>query len=177
MKESISSTFTLSLIVLFIVVVIGILTATLSYYKAFKVNNRILSEVEKYEGWNKSAEDNVNDLLASLGYPANSTHSSCPGDAYGADLKPKSNPGRLYCVYYHNDDRGKNEKDKLNQNNDPIYYNYSVITYIYIQLPVVGLFKIPVYTKGERTYHFSCKKCTDNGKCTISSSCGSGGHA
>ena len=56
---------------------------------------------------------------------------------------------------------------ETNKNKEPIYYNYSVVTYIYIQLPIVGAFKVPVYTKGERTYNFSCQKCTADGKCTF----------
>ncbi len=179
MRESVGATFTLNMIVIFIVVVVGILAATLSYYKAFKVNNRILSEIEKFEGYNSSAKKSIdNEVLPSLGYQANPTNSSCDSSrSDGGKLVSDTTPSRLYCVYYYEDDRGKNEKSKTNQNKKPIYYNYSVVTYIYIQLPIAGLFKVPVYTKGERTYNFSCKKCTSKGGCKVQSDCGSGGRA
>ena len=60
-------------------------------------------------------------------------------------------------------EKSKNER---NNDNEPIYYNYSVASYIYIDLPIAGQFKIPVYTKGERTYNFSCKRCNASGECT-----------
>lgn len=171
MRESIGSTFTLNIIILFIVIVFGILAATLSYYKAYKVNNRILDAIEQYEGYNEPAKDEISRILQSLGYPANSTNAKCEPKRDGAKLAALSDgtPGQLYCVYYYEDDRGKQElKNKeTNKNKEPIYYNYSVVTYIYIQLPIVGAFKVPVYTKGERTYNFSCQKCTADGKCTF----------
>jgi len=170
MRESIGSTFTLNMIILFIIIVFGILAATMSYYKAFKINSRILDALEQYEGYNEPAKNEINRILASIGYPANASKSKCAPERDGAKLSSISEevPGQLYCVYYHKNDTGKNDAKRVgtkNKNNEPIYYNYSVVTYIYIQLPIVGAFKVPVYTKGERTYNFSCKICTANGKC------------
>lgn len=150
---------------MFIAIVIGLLSATISYYKGFKVNSRILLSINKYSGYNKLSKYEIEDYLSSIGYTnsgdTNIQTKSCPSKKDGGVLVTASkvsgsSTSYLYCVYYFKDDRGKADKKskKLNKDNQPIYYNYSVISYIYINLPIVGSFKIPVYTKGERIYNF-----------------------
>ena len=150
MQQGIGETFTYNMIILFIIIVFGILAATLSYYKAYKVNNRILDSIEKYEGYNEPARQDIANKLQTIGYTKDS--SKCP-ERKGMTLETQDN-NYLYCVYYHVDDTATNDNSK-NGDNEPIYYNYSVASYIYIDLPIVGSFKIPVYTKGERTYNFT----------------------
>jgi len=165
MREGIGETFTYNIIILFIIIVFGILAATISYYKAFKVNNRILDSIEKFEGYNAAARADIANKLETIGYTKD--NSKCP-ERSGTTLE-KQDGTYLYCVYYYEDDRGTTEKKNNERNNDnePIYYNYSVASYIYIELPIIGQFKIPVYTKGERTYNFSCKKCNASGECSF----------
>lgn len=166
MREGIGETFTYNIIILFIIIVFAILAATISYYKAFKVNNRILDSIEKFEGYNEAARKDIEGKLKTIGYTVNGERAKCP-ERNGMALE-KQDGTYLYCVYYYEDDRGTKEKNKNERNNDnePIYYNYSVASYIYIDLPIAGQFKIPVYTKGERTYNFSCKRCNASGECT-----------
>jgi len=166
MQQGIGETFTYNIIILFIIIVFGILAATMSYYKAFKVNNRILDSIEKFEGYNNAAREDIAKKLNTIGYTINTSNAKCP-KRNGMTLE-KQDGTYLYCVYYHEDDRGTKEKNnnERNHDNEPIYYNYSVASYIYIDLPIAGQFKIPVYTKGERTYNFSCKKCNTKGECT-----------
>lgn len=142
----------------------GLLTATMNYYKAYKVNSRILLYINMYAGYNSLSKDKIDKYLSSIGY--SSFGGRCndnlgnDGKRDNGDLVSLDSGGSnyLYCVYYHNDDTStRDEKigqDK-NADKDPSYYNYSVVTYIYVNLPIVGEFKIPVYTKGERIYNFS----------------------
>jgi len=155
MREGIGETFTYNIIILFIIIVFGILAATISYYKAFKVNNRILDSIEKFEGYNAASRADIEGKLKTIGYTVNTENAKCP-ERSGATLE-KQDGTYLYCVYYYEDDRGTREKkeNERNGDNEPIYYNYSVASYIYIDLPIAGQFKIPVYTKGERTYNFT----------------------
>jgi len=156
MREGIGSVFLYNMIIIFIIIVFGLLTATTSYYKAFKVNNRILASIEKFEGYNDLAQNEIEDFLSSIGYTVDANgQRECAATNKGGNVQRAKNAGHLYCVYYHADDRGANEKKEKNGDNQPIYYNYSVVSYIYVQLPIVGSFKLPVYTKGERTYNFS----------------------
>lgn len=156
MRESIGSVFLYNIIIIFIIIVFGLLSATISYYKAFKVNERLLYSLDKFEGYNRFSKQEMEDFLASIGYTYNPDgQSECPAEKNGGTLIRSGSSKYLYCVYYHSDDRGNNEKGRLNGDKEPIYYNYSVTSYIYADLPIVGQFKLPIYTKGERIYNFS----------------------
>ena len=156
MREGIGSVFLYNIIILFVIIVFGLLSATISYYKAFKVNERLLYSLDKFEGYNRFSKEEMEDFLVSIGYTYNPDgQNECPKEKNGGVLKMANNTSYLYCVYYHSDDRGSQEKDELNGDREPIYYNYAVTSYIYADLPIVGAFKLPVYTKGERIYNFS----------------------
>lgn len=156
MRESIGSVFLYNIIILFIIIVFGLLSATISYYKAFKVNERILYIIDKFEGYNGFAVEEIQNYLTSIGYTYNPDgQRECADEKNGGTLITSKKAKHLYCVYYFSDDRGNNEKTRLNGDEEPIYYNYSLVSYIYADLPIVGSFKLPVYTKGERIYNFS----------------------
>ena len=53
MRESIGTISLLNFIIFFVLLVFAFLIGTFSYYKAYKVNNYIVSAIEKYEGVNK----------------------------------------------------------------------------------------------------------------------------
>ena len=156
MRESIGSVFLYNIIILFVIIVFGLLSATISYYKAFKVNERLLYSLDKFEGYNQFSREEMETYLSSIGYTYNPEgQTDCPSEKDGGKLVRSKDAKYLYCVYYFEDDRGANENDRYNGDNEPIYYNYSLISYIYANLPIVGEFKLPVYTKGERIYNFS----------------------
>ena len=144
-----------SMVFLFIAIVLLLLTATISYYKGFKVNSRILLSINKYAGYNGLSKKEIEDYLSSIGYTVSPSGQEECGERKG--LKPikainasGSDTNYLYCVYYHENDVSKVNKDKGEN-----YYSYSVVSYIYVDLPIVGKFKVPVYTKGERMYNFN----------------------
>lgn len=168
MRESIGETFTYNIVIIFIVIVIGLLVATLNYYKAFKVNTQILDTIKKYEGYNSLAEEEIRNNLISIGYTSADAGWQCPKTKAGYELVGPSNnnlrqsTSHYYCVYYYSDDRGQGDKTKSNNEGKPVFYNYSVVTYIFVDLPLAGNFKIPVRTKGERIYNFSSKHPADS---------------
>ena len=157
MREGIGSTFLYNIIIIFVIIAIGLLSATISYYKAFKVNERLLYSIDKFEGYNSFSKKEMENYLANIGYTYEANGQSQCASTKGGDgpLVTSVSSKYLYCVYYHTDDRGNNEKNRVNGDKEPIYYNYSLVTYIYVNLPIVGKFKVPVYTKGERIYNFS----------------------
>lgn len=158
MREGIGSVFLYNMIILFIIIVFGLLSATISYYKAFKVNERLLFMIDKFEGYNNLSVEEMHDFLKSIGYasvPGANVQSQCPSSKDGGTLITSKNAHHLYCVYYFADDRGNNEMGVTNGDREPIYYNYAITSYIYVDLPIAGSFKLPVYTKGERIYNFS----------------------
>ena len=156
MREGIGSVFLYNMIILFIIIVFGLLSATISYYKAFKVNERLLYMIDKFEGYNSLAEEEMEQFLTSIGYTYSPTgQADCPEVMNGGTLYRAKDAKHLYCVYYYYDDRGSQEADRTNGDRQPIYYNYALTSYIYVDLPIAGAFKVPVYTKGERIYNFS----------------------
>ena len=176
MKQGIGEIATLNIIIIFIVIVFGLLSATISYYKAFKVNTRILDRIEKYEGYNDFSRSEIERSLDTIGYVKNNNGSfTCPsirinGESVSTvsshdDSNIDQGNSHYYCVYYQRNDgstrNGVNgqssDSNRTNLDMEPIYYNYIVVTYIFVDLPIVGQFKVPVRTKGERTYNFSEK--------------------
>ena len=133
----------------------GLLVATLNYYKGYKVNTRILNSLEKNSGYNESSKSDINRILNGIGYSSDSVSCSARDDA---SILNESN----ICIYYYKNELSGDEKnDSYYLTNDeyknPRYYSYGVTTFISIELPIVGKFKVPVFTKGDRIYRFSCK--------------------
>ena len=141
MREGIGSVFLYNIVIVFIVVIFAFLAGTMSYSKAFRVNSRIINALEKYEGYNELSDTEINNVLQTLGYRVNTGGFSCP-EREGAEAVTKVTDSYEYCVYYYQIDSR--------------HYNYGVLTYIYLDLPVIGrLFKVPVYTRTARIYQFN----------------------
>ena len=140
MKESIGSTFIINMVIVFIAIVFAILAAILTYYKAFKVNTRIINSIEKYEGYNSLALHEIDNTLTSIGYTLR-TDQTCPSTKDGGVLQTEDKKFR-YCVYYFE------ENDR--------YYSYGVITYVTLDIPIVNmLLHVPIYTKSNRIFRFN----------------------
>lgn len=140
MKEAIGSIPMYNFIIIFIVVTFGFLIATLMYYKAFKLNSRIAYALEEYEGYNELSKNEINRVLGTLGYRKG--NANCPNKSIGSE-KTGGTFGYPICIY----------ESGLSSEN---YFNYGIITYIYIDIPLInGTFKIPVYTESEKIYKFN----------------------
>jgi len=149
MRQGIGSVVLYNIIIVFIVITFGFLSATLSYMKAFKINGRIVNSLEKFEGYNKLSESEIDTVLSTIGYRVSQTGSSdCPDKKY----KGKSyqalhtfDTNHKYCIYEFPKENG--------------YFHYGVLTYVYMDVPVVGgTFSLPVYAETERIYEFTQKR-------------------
>ena len=79
MKQAIGSVPMYNIIIVFIVLTFGFLTATLSYMKAFKVNGRIAKALENYEGYNTLSDREIYNTLSAIGYRTSSPDNyQCP---------------------------------------------------------------------------------------------------
>ncbi len=153
MRESIGTVSLLNFIIFFILLVFAFLMGTFSYYKAYRVNNSIVSAIEKYEGFNQYSEKEIDEKLNSFGY--NRVNFKC-GSKSGAVLlehnetSTKEHSG--YCVYaYNNDTKEPSSTD--------IYDTYEVTTVITFQFPVIqDLIKLRVSSKTGRIYNFVSSK-------------------
>lgn len=159
MRESIGTTFMLNFIVIFLVFVFAFLAATLSYYRAYRVNNAIIHSIEKFEGYNAKSKKDIIDKLNTLGYETHDikctdtfkSKSANFGDSEGVLLSSDSDG---YCVYlYFNDNAAPTEDGK--KSTTDIYYTIGVATYMRINFPVIGqLIKLPIYSKTYNIYYF-----------------------
>lgn len=141
MKESIGSTASLNIVLTFLAIVFAFLAASLSYYKAYKVNNVITNAIEKYEGYNDKAAKEINLKLISLGYQKYRVN--CP-NSKNYDSKEyelvTDRSGDGICAYIHNDENTRS-------------YNYVITTYMTLKLPIVGNFiRFPINTSTQETY-------------------------
>ena len=179
MRESIGTSFTLNFIVLFIFLVFAFLAGTLSYYKAYRVNNYIINAIEKYEGYNEYSKAEIQKGLTTIGYDGNvivdcaPTRENSSADylhSIDADLSsyiadgqrvdntyPNGdiNKGIGYCVYlYWNDNSALSAGGGIATTD--VYYRYGILTYMQMKFPVVETtIKIPIFSSTNRIYYFN----------------------
>lgn len=152
MSGPVGHTFIYNLIIIFIVIVFGFLAGTMSYYKAFKINNRIVSSIEKFEGYNNSEKGGsiaeIDRTLMTFGYSLDKIE--CKAEYKGMKLVEASNLQTVnpykYCIYMENPNPAKGT-----------YYRYGVLTYMNMNLPFVNKINIPIFTKTNNIYKFTNK--------------------
>lgn len=138
MRESIGSMFLYNVIILFIIVTFAFLSGTLSYMKAFKANSRIVNAVEKFEGYNDLTNQEIVNVLSTLGYKTGKADCKTKEGVTATSQIGEQN--FQYCLYQY----PTKSKDY-----------YGVVTYMYFDFPFIGNFKIPLYTKTEKVYRFN----------------------
>ena len=142
MGSSIGHTFLYNIIILFIVIIFAFISGTLSYYKAFKINNRIVKSIEKFEGYNEFSKQEIDQTLYSLGYSTEVLN--CAETYKNMYLVDAFIENYRYCVYIDNENPQKDG-----------YYHYGVLTYMNLELPVINRLNIPVFAKTNRLYKFT----------------------
>lgn len=130
MREVTGSTWTFQIILIFILIFACFLTLVLSYSKAYRIKNRLLTVVEKYEGFTDESTEVIHSFMVSQGYK---TKSSCPDGWIGARDIYSSAPqydenetnDNYYCF-----------KENYDSDSKKIYYN--IIVFYRFNLPVIG---------------------------------------
>ena len=149
MKQSIGHIPIYVIVALFLVITFGFLAATLTYMKAFKVNGRIAKALENFEGYNSLSNAEIKNVLGTLGYRIGTpSQDECKKHGRNGNGAIIETDGYYYCLYelpfYSN---GKNKSR---------YFNYGIVTYIFMDIPIVGgTFKVPVYSETEKIFKFS----------------------
>lgn len=163
MKEGISYSFLLNIIILFIFVCAAIITGIFSYYRAFRAGTMIVNEIEKFEGFNCVSAESISQKLSGVSY-------NLPFDVNckTGETNCVTDVGKNYKVYSYNLDASSSTPDSVEkiEIGDFSYdgassiscdgnmctmsskYQYGVYTYMYIDLPIVsGLVRIPIFNK------------------------------
>lgn len=179
MKESISYTFILNIVITFVFTCFAIIMGIFSYYRAFKANSIITSTIEKYEGYNCMSEEEIARKLNTISY-------NTPFDVTcnNGDGKCITDSNRNYKIISYELDitNGKHLNSNSLARNDTTFdsdiekmnstyiceiidgkswcatnkhYQYGVYTYMYVDLPAISqLLKIPFFSKTNIMYEF-----------------------
>lgn len=157
MKESIGYSVTINIIITFIIIIFAFLAAAIIYFKTNKASNILVDTIQKYEGYNITAKNEITMKLNGLGYGSHSIN--CDETIVGKSpwltsvetvcsfRDPEgltaNQPNRGFCVYRCKD-----------QGIDDYYY-YKVRINMMINVPIVGnLLDIPIYKDTDRMYDF-----------------------
>lgn len=156
MKESIGYSVTINIVITFIIIIFAFLASAIVYFKTNKASNIIVDTIQKYEGYNATAKNEIAKKLASLGYGSHSINCAstlttqsayyAKVDATCTYVDPKNNSSKNnngYCVYLCVD-TGIEE-----------YYYYKVRVNMMINVPIIGDFlDIPIYSNTDRIFDF-----------------------
>lgn len=126
MRDSIGGVYNLTFIAVFMLVVSGYLAFSVSYNKAFKVKNKIISALEQYEGYNKNSKEIIDQYMKDIGYNA---------------VKPKAEKSLGSCSQcYDNGYCLKWVEDKESEIAGLPKGYYKVVTAVDIDVPVFNKF-------------------------------------
>ena len=72
------------------------MAGTMSYYKAFKVNNRIVHSIEKFEGFNSDSQLEIEIFLGSMSYKSGGKRCA---ETYKGMTLVHEGVTYSYCIY------------------------------------------------------------------------------
>lgn len=142
MKEAIGSSFVLGLVITFLIIFMLLFATSLSYTKAFKVKNKIIEIIEKYDDilainasnntrLNSTVENEIGSALSDIGYRISTTPNNCPERNGVQALTKNTTSNYEYCIYRYSTNKGD---------------YYGVTAYIYYEVPIIGTsLRFPVY--------------------------------
>lgn len=148
MKESIGLTFTINIMIVFILVAFVFVAGIMSYNKAFKASSLMVKSLEKYEGYNKLSKEQIDSDLKLLGYSRGNSNkcAATKNSTNGAgSLVTLDNDENFdYCIYLFDNDGDAN------------HYSYGVVVYMTVDFTMFNVkLRLPVYAKTTRIYRFS----------------------
>ena len=159
MKESISYSFLLNIIILFIFVCGAIVVAIFSYYRAFRASTIIVNEIEKYEGYNCESKASIARKLGGVSYSV-PFKVTCK-DRYGTPCVVDDVTGSYAVVSYNLDNNsgeyafGNDMNSSVSDSSYTKKYQYGVYTYMYIDAPIISeIIRIPIFTKTKQMHEF-----------------------
>lgn len=142
MKEAIGNAFVMGLVITFIILFMVFFASSLAYTKAFKVKNKIVEIIEKYDDvlgqstsensvLKNNVENEINDTLSEMGYRVSPTPNNCP-QKNGVDaIRKQQTANYEYCIYRYTTTRGN---------------YYGVTAYMYFEIPIINTgVRLPVY--------------------------------
>jgi len=132
-KDAISSTVIIQIILIFLVIINSYLAFSVNYTKAFRIKNNIVSIIEENEGLTDIAKVRVEELMLGAGYSIARDYIDRCGTGSLAGYIPIYNNAGGYCVKV-------NLADNTGTYGDGAYVGayYSVVTFISIDVPILN---------------------------------------
>ncbi len=164
MRESLGNALLLNLVIIFAGIVMLFFVGILSYSKAYRVKNKIIDTIEKYDGYDGAQKD-IDEFLRDAGYSVVSKdycndpngrvqrHVKEDIGVTSSQMKSLNNSvsGYNYCVF---EITGKTTS--VTGEDSPKYY--VVVTFVHFNFPIIGdMINIPVYGETKilgRTYNY-----------------------
>ena len=142
MKQSVGGSYMIYFISIFILIVFAFLIGIMNYMKAFKVNSAIANALENYEGFNTFASAEINNKLGTLGYRSGiNSIDMCSKYIHSGKIKKSPVVNYEACITELSSKRSG-------------YFKYGIVTFIYIDLPMIDEIKIPIYSESNDIYDF-----------------------
>ena len=133
MRDAIGHTFLYNIVILFVFIIAFVLVGSLSYSKAFKAKNEIISIIEKHREYDIETIEEIDIALKDSGYRSRVIfrHNTCPAPKEGSSkVLLEESVNYPYCFYENITERG---------------IDYSVIIYMRFEVPLLsGLLEFPV---------------------------------
>lgn len=140
MRQALGNAFIMNVVITIVIVIILMVISSLSYTKAFKVKNMIVSTIEENNGFNNNAESQIDANLAKMGYRINKNGiQNCNDSELPRGCSAINNSASYrYCIYECKTSKGN---------------YYRATSYMYFDIPVIGdKLEFPVHGETKTFY-------------------------
>ncbi len=147
MREAIGSYFLTGIVVTFVVLFTGYLCLSINMNKAYKVKNEIINIIQKNNGLNGEAVEQIKEYMDHIGYR---TYGNCDSKEDGKAMITQGNRG-LFCAkeMYVKYETSNNTKEQFP---DSAYYQIKV--FFSIDLPIVrNMFTFSIKGSTKKLYY------------------------
>ena len=136
MRDAVGGSLLLNIVVIFTSIVILFFAGIMAYSKAYKIKNRIIEVIERYETFDANTISELQADLLRVGYRTatpDQIKTKCGEESLSYNSDETKSAGFLYCIYKDSSTNGS---------------AYEVVTYVRFDFPVIGDF-ITFPVKGE----------------------------
>lgn len=155
MKGAIGNALIMNIVITFIIIFFSLLIGSMAYSKAYKTKNYLLNLIDKYDGqingydWfifkgsdqSEKWEQETGEYLKRIGYPINQKANTCPNKEEYNYIIGRDNENQYdYCIYVRFDIEDSDNNVTIKER-----YNYMVLVYMKLDLPVIGNYiRLPI---------------------------------
>lgn len=142
MRDAFGGLINIAIIIIFLVIVSGYMAYNVSYAKAFRVKNKVISTIEEFEGRCDFSKSNdkcvkiIKTYMAQIGYnplgkdDASNSHFDTPSNCNENTVNCQTGYCTMKCEY----DAGGSGSNAVGNK----YYYYRVVTYVTLDIPIIN---------------------------------------